>query len=120
VKKNVPAGASSGDHTQAFVSALWKLREDIKRPDYTAAVSDAPRLVAAANSWLSLLRQTNPPPSYGPAKLAYVQGAMVARKAARTTMQALQAGDFTLLQRGADQAASTAASIRGLTCGGVW
>jgi hypothetical protein len=97
--------AITGPEEQAFASALWKLRADIHRPDYAEAASDAPRLIAAANSWLSLLRQTNPPPTYGPAKLAYVQGAMVARKAAQTTVQALQAGDFTLLQRGADQAA---------------
>jgi hypothetical protein len=104
---NLPGyqSAVSGPVEKAFASALWALRADIRAPNYSAASTDAPRLVAAANSWLSLLRPTNPPPSYGPAKLAYVQGATIARKAGQTTLQALQTGDLTLLQRGADQAA---------------
>jgi hypothetical protein len=97
--------AITGPEEKAFAASLWKLRADIKRPDYTAAVNDAPRLMATANAWLSLLRQTNPPPSYGPAKLAYMQAAIVARRAGQATRQALQTADLAGLQRGADQAA---------------
>jgi hypothetical protein len=96
--------AISGQVEKAFASALWAVRADIKRPDYSAASTDAPRLVAAANSWLSLLRPTNPPPSVGPQKLTYMQAATLARKAGETTQRALNGGDLALLQRGADQA----------------
>jgi hypothetical protein len=89
---NLPGyqSAISGPVEHAFASALWAVRADIKRPDYTAASTDAPRLIAAANSWLSLLRPTNPPPSYGPQKLTYIQAATMARKAGQTTRQALK------------------------------
>lgn len=104
---NLPGyrSAISGPVEKAFASALWAVRADIKRPDYSAASTDAPRLIAAANSWLSLLRPTNPPPSYGPTKLTYMRSAILARKAGQTTQQALNAGNLTLLQKGADQAA---------------
>jgi hypothetical protein len=97
--------AITGPEEQAFASALWKLRADIRRPDYTAAATDAPRLMAAAGSWLSLLRPTNPPPSYGPQKLTYLQAAAMARRAGGTIQQALNTENLQLLQRGADQAA---------------
>jgi len=42
--------AITGPEEQAFASALWKLRADIRRPDYTSAATDAPRLIAAADS----------------------------------------------------------------------
>ena len=104
---NLPGyqSAVSGPVEKAFTSALRALRADIKAPDYSAASTDAPRLVAAANSWLSLLRPTNPPPSYGPTKLTYMQAATMARKAGQTIQQALNAGNLSELQRGADQAA---------------
>jgi hypothetical protein len=104
---NLPGyqSAIDGPVEKAFASALWAVRQDIHKPDYVAASTDAPRLVAAANSWLSLLRQTNPPPSYGPQKLSYEQAAIEARQAGEAIQQALAAGDLTGLQRGADQAA---------------
>jgi hypothetical protein len=103
---NLPGyrSAISGPVEKAFASALWAVRSDIKRPDYSAASTDAPRLIAAANSWLSLLKPANPPPTYGPQKLTYIQAATLAGKAGETTQQALNAGDLTQLQRGADQA----------------
>jgi hypothetical protein len=97
--------AASGPVERAFASALWAVRSDIRKPDYKVAVTDAPRLMAAASSWLSLLRQTNPPPSYGPQKLTYLQAAAMARRAGGTIQQALNTGNLQLLQRGADQAA---------------
>jgi hypothetical protein len=103
---NLPGyqSAVSGPVERAFAGALWAVRADIRKPDYQAAVTDAPRLMAAASSWLSLLRQTNPPPSWGPQKLTYEQAATLARKAGQTTQQALSSGDLAGLQRGADQA----------------
>lgn len=105
-KYNLPGyqSAISGPVEKAFASALWAVRADIKRPDYTAAATDAPRLIASANSWLSLLRPANPPPTYGPQKLTYMQAATMARKAGGTVQQALDTGNLTLLQTGADKA----------------
>lgn len=97
--------AVNGPEAQAFVSSLRKLRADIRAPDYTATAADAPRLTIAASNWLVLLEQTNPPPSYGPAKLAYMDAATMARQAAGTIQQGLGSADLTALQRGADQLA---------------
>src|SRR5262245_28623257 len=65
--------AIGGPEEQAFASALSRLRYDLTHPDFMAATGDAPKLIAAANGWLSLLDQTNPPPAYRPGKLAYMQ-----------------------------------------------
>jgi hypothetical protein len=93
--------AVDGSQAQAFKSALGKLRADIAHADYASAVTDAPNLVNASDAWLALLAKTNPPPSYRPAKLAYVLAATVGRRAGNTTLQGVQTVNLALLQRGA-------------------
>jgi hypothetical protein len=97
--------AIGGPEEQAFASALSRLRYDLTHPDFMAAAGDAPRLIAAANAWLSLLDQTNPPPAYRPGKLAYMQAATVGLRAGDTTEQGLRSANLAQLQKGANQAA---------------
>ena len=97
--------AIGGPEEQAFASALSRLRYDLTHPDFMAAAGDAPRLIAAANAWLSLLDQTNPPPAYRPGKLAYMQAATVGLRAGGTTEQGLRSANLAELQKGANQAA---------------
>lgn len=97
--------AIGGPAEQAFASALSLLRYDLTHPDFIAAAGDAPRLIAAANVWLSLLGQTNPPPAYRPGKLAYIQAATVGLRAGETTEQGLRSANLAQLQKGANQAA---------------
>jgi hypothetical protein len=95
--------ALNGSTAQAFVNALGELRNDAVRSNFTAAVTDAPRLIDTANRWLSLLRRTTPPPSYSAGKVQYILAAIMARRPARTIQQGLQTVNLGLLQRGADQ-----------------
>jgi hypothetical protein len=97
--------AIGGPEEQAFASALSRLRYDLTHPDFMAAADDAPKLIAAANAWLSLLDQTNPPPAYHPGKLAYMQAATVGLRAGETTEQGLRSANLAQLQKGANQAA---------------
>jgi len=97
--------AIGGPEEQAFASALSRLRYDLTHPDFIAAAGDAPGLIAAANAWLSLLDQTNPPPVYRPGKLAYMQAATVGLRAGETTEQGLRSANLAQLQKGANQAA---------------
>jgi hypothetical protein len=97
--------AIGGPEEQAFASALSRLRYDLTHPDFIAAAGDAPRLIAAASAWLSLLGQTNPPPAYRPGKLAYMQAATVGLRAGETTEQGLRSANLAQLQKGANQAA---------------
>jgi hypothetical protein len=97
--------AIGGPEEQAFASALSRLRYDLTHPDFMAAAGDAPRLIAAASAWLSLLDQTNPPPAYRPGKLAYMQTATVGLRAGETTEQGLRSANLAQLQKGANQAA---------------
>jgi hypothetical protein len=97
--------AIGGSEEQAFASALSRLRYDLTHPDFMAAAGDAPRLIAAASAWLSLLDQTNPPPAYRPGKLAYMQAATVGLRAGQTTEQGLGSANLAQLQKGANQAA---------------
>jgi hypothetical protein len=97
--------AIDGPEEQAFASALSRLRYDLTHPDFMAAAGDAPKLIAAANAWLSLLDQTNPPPAYHPGKLAYMQAATVGLRAGETTEQGLRSANLAQLQKGANQAA---------------
>jgi hypothetical protein len=97
--------AIGGPDEQAFASALSRLRYDLTHPDFMAAAGDAPKLIAAANGWLSLLDQTNPPPAYRPGKLAYMQAVTVGLRAGETTEQGLRSANLAQLQKGANQAA---------------
>jgi hypothetical protein len=97
--------AIGGPEEQAFASALSRLRYDLTHPDFMAAAGDAPRLIAAANVWLALLGQTNPPPAYRPGKLAHMQAATVGLRAGETTEQGLRSANLAQLQKGANQAA---------------
>lgn len=97
--------ATGGPAEQAFAAALSRLRYDLTHPDFIAAAGDAPKLIAAANAWLSLLGQTNPPPAYRPGKLAYIQAATVGLRAGETTEQGLRSANLAGLQKGANQAA---------------
>ena len=97
--------AAGGPEEQAFASALSRLRYDLTHPDFMAAAGDAPRLIAAASAWLSLLGQTNPPPAYRPGKLAYLQAATVGLRAGETTERGLRSANLAQLQQGANQAA---------------
>jgi hypothetical protein len=92
--------AITGTAEQAFVSALRRLRADDKAYDFAAAITDAPRLNVTASAWLAVLSHTNPPPAYRPAKLTYMSAARWARRAARTTLDALQTSNFALLSKG--------------------
>jgi hypothetical protein len=97
--------AVGGPEEQAFASAISRLRYDLTHPDFMAAAGDAPRLIAAASAWLSILDQTNPPPAYRPGKLAYMQAATVGLRAGETTEQGLRSANLAQLQKGANQAA---------------
>jgi hypothetical protein len=101
----------SGPEAQAFVTDLNKLRSDIRMPNYPAAAMDAPQLITAAGNWLTALRATNPPPQYGPQKLAYMQAATAALTAGQTCQRGLQTANLTLLQRGAGQIANARALL---------
>jgi hypothetical protein len=102
--------AITGTEEQAFVSSLGQLRADDKAYDFAAAVADAPKLIVTASAWLAVLGHTNPPPAYRPAKLAYMNAATWARRAARTTLDALQTSNFALLTKG-QQLAGRAARV---------
>lgn len=95
----------NGTQAQAFIDALGKLRSDAVRSNFTSAVSDAPRLIQTADTWLAMLRKTNPPPSYGAGKVQYLTATIMARRAARTIQQGLQTVNLGLLQRGSQQIA---------------
>jgi len=96
--------ALTGPHEHTFASALYALRTDDRTSDFAAAVTDAPRLINAANAWLTVLSKTSPPPAYQPSKLAYMQAVTVARNAARSTQAGLRTTNLALLQRGTAQA----------------
>lgn len=113
----VPGGDLAGYHAaitgtreQAFVSALGQLRADDKAYDFAAAVTDAPKLIVTASAWLAVLSHTSPPPAYRPARLTYMSAATWARRAARTTLEALQTSNFALLTKG-QQLAGKAARV---------
>jgi hypothetical protein len=97
--------ATTGPAERAFASALYALRADVKKPDYPAALTDSPRLTSAASEFLALVKAANPPPSYGPAKLGYIQAALAARKAGTEALEALQTANLGLLQKAAGDAA---------------
>jgi hypothetical protein len=75
---------------------------------YQAAVTDAPKLIVTASAWLAVLSHTSPPPAYRPAKLTYMSAATWARRAARTTLEALQTSNFALLTKGQQLAVKAA------------
>jgi hypothetical protein len=100
--------AITGTQEQAFVSALGRLRADDNAYDFAAAVTDAPKLIVTASTWLAVLSHTSPPPAYRPAKLTYMSAATWARRAARTTLEALQTSNFALLTKGQQLAVKAA------------
>ena len=102
--------AITGTEEQAFVSALGRLRADDKAYDFAAAVTDAPKLIVTASAWLAVLSHADPPPAYRPARLTYLSAATWAKRAARTTLEALQTSNFALLTRG-QQLAGKAARV---------
>ena len=102
--------AIAGTEEQAFVSALGQLRGDDKAYNFAAAVTDAPKLIVTASAWLAVLSHTDPPPAYRPARLTYMSAATWARRAARTTLDALQTSNFALLTKG-QQLAGKAARV---------
>jgi hypothetical protein len=102
--------AITGTQEQAFVSALGQLRADDRAYDFAAAVTDAPKLIVTASAWLAVLSHTSPPPAYHPARLTYMSAATWARRAARTTLEALQTSNFALLTKG-QQLAGKAARV---------
>jgi hypothetical protein len=96
--------AVSGSDEQAFVTALNRLRHDIRGLKFEAVTTDALNLSTAANTYLTDLRKTNPPPAYGPAKLANMAAAVYARQAASTIQGAITSSDLGALQTGLSQA----------------
>ena len=102
--------AITGTEEHAFVSALGQLRADDKAYNFAAAVTDAPKLIVTASAWLAVLSRTDPPPAYRPARLTYLSAATWARRAARTTLDALQTSNFALLTKG-QQLAGKAARV---------
>jgi hypothetical protein len=100
---NLPGyrSAITGAESQAFVSALNKMRSDNRRYDFKAAVGDAPRLVAAASGWLSVLSRTDPPPAYRLNKLRYMSAATLGRRAGWAMSSGLQAADLGKIEYGA-------------------
>jgi len=102
--------AITGTEEQAFASALGHLRADGKAYDFPAAVTDAARLIVTASAWLAVLSHTHPPPAYRPARLTYMSAARWARRAARTTLDALQTSNVALLAKG-QQLAGKAARV---------
>jgi hypothetical protein len=105
--------AISGTDEQSFMAALNALSQDDESLDTVSAVSDAPRLIAAASVWLADLRATNPPPAYQGTKASLIKGAKMARRAGHVTLRALQRKSLTLLAK----AASLAERVKELVSG---
>ncbi len=106
--------ALQGPEAQVFTSALGKLRADLRSYDFTAAATDAPALVNAANAYLAALRATRPPPSYQGEQAAYEHAAVLARRAGRATQAGLTTVSLTrlaLLQKGQALAAQAAMAL---------
>jgi hypothetical protein len=95
----------NGADAQAFVSALGKLRRDVRRSDFTAEAMDTQTLITAASSWLAQLNATRPPPSYGANKLQYIVAAQMAAKAAMTIQHGMATVNLPMIQRGAGELA---------------
>jgi len=105
--------AISGTDEQSFMAALNALRQDDKSLDLVSAVTDAPRLIAASNAWLVLLRPTNPPPAYQSTRENFIKGATIARRAGHVTLKALQTKSLALLAKGAQLAEKAEALVFG-------
>jgi hypothetical protein len=108
--------ALNGPEAQAFTAALHKLRADDRRYNFAAGVPDAASLINAADSWLSQLQQTKPPPAYLAERVAYVRAIALGKWAAQATQTGLTSANLGLLQKGqalAAQAASALASAPG-------
>jgi hypothetical protein len=103
--------AVSGSDEQAFVTALNRFRSDIKRLRFQTVATDALTLTGAANAYLADLRATNPPPAYGPAKLANIMAAIYARRAAATIQGAITSANLGALQTGLAQANKAKAAL---------
>jgi hypothetical protein len=101
----------SGSDEQAFVTALNRLRADIKRLHLQTVTTDALTLSGAANAYLDDLKATNPPPAYGPAKLANIASAVYARRAAATIQGAVSSANLTSFQTGLRQANQAKAAL---------
>jgi hypothetical protein len=103
--------AVSGSDEQAFVTALNRLRADIKRLHLQTITADALALSGAASTYLATLGQTNPPPGYGRAKLANIAAAVYARQAAATIQGAVNTANLTSFQTGLTQANKAKAAL---------
>ncbi len=103
--------AITGSDEHAFASALYALRSDINRYSFPAALTDAPRLITAANAWLGVLRSTNPPPSYQAAKQQYITAATLGRRAGKAMQDGLTGGNLALLETGQRLAARAQSAL---------
>jgi hypothetical protein len=103
--------AVSGSDEQAFVVALDRFQHDIRGLQFQTVKSDALTLSGAATAYLADLRKTNPPPAYGPAKLANITAAIYGRRAAATIQQAISAANLASLQTGLAQANRARAAL---------
>lgn len=92
--------AISGTEEQSLVTALNRFRADIRRLDFQSVTTDSLTLTGAANAWLAVLRNTNPPPAYQGQKLTYLMAAILARRAATTTQGAISSANLASLQKG--------------------
>jgi hypothetical protein len=103
--------AINGPEEQTFVTALNQFRADSKRYDFQAVSRDSLALTGAADTWLTVLRGTVPPPAYQAPKLDYMMAAILARRAATTTQSGIQSASLTSLQTGATLAARARAAL---------
>ncbi len=103
--------AISGPEEQAFIAALDQFRADSKRYKFQTLTTDSLSLTGAANSWLTVLRRTSPPPSYQASKLDYMMAATLANRAATKTQGGIASANLIALAQGAALASQAKAAL---------
>jgi hypothetical protein len=103
--------AISGPEERAFSAALNQFRADSKHYKFQALSTDSLSLSEAAHTWLSVLKATNPPPSYQAAKLDYLMAATLANRAAAKTQSGIATSSLTALAQGQSLAAQARAAL---------
>jgi hypothetical protein len=101
----------AGSDEQAFVAALNQFRADSRHYKFQSLPTDSLSLTGAAQSWLTALRATSPPPGYQASKLDYMMAATLANQAATQTQSGISAADLTALAHGSALATQAKAAL---------
>lgn len=102
--------AANGPEERAFTSQLGGMGDAMTSVDVSDAHHHAVKLISAADAWLAVLDQTNPPPEYVASKTHLMKGIKLIKRAAEAADEGMSNWDpdeiyhaTDLINRGGDE-----------------